>query len=305
MTFQYTSSMALSTLAWNATKENMISTDHSRMRIRKVGMTWQEVASEGTASELLSAGSFAGSPDQLKVNHVNEITGLMGSAGEQITLAWTAEQDVQRWNQTKEQRDKFHTRMGVRALAELATHFCLGATHNLGNTVLRVMLLHDTASAYLADKNRKKDFVFAPGSEARYAWTTVSPSNVKFRAQLKEAARLTQAAPCQALADVVDVLCTDSAFIALDERRGTDFHRHRPQSLDTGSPRDGAWQTTPSGHWRSLQWHVASPDPAADENLVASTVAAGLEAVADAFEAAYPLIIESIAALGYRISLLP
>jgi hypothetical protein len=295
--------MAIPTFAWNATKDTMLSTNNPRLRIRDLAMHWQEMAGDGALSELASMDGFAGPPDQLKLNYVNEITGLMGSAGEQLALAWTAEQDVQRWSQTRTGRDKFHQRIGVRALAELSAHFCLGVTHNLGNTVLRVLLLNNDASDYLARKlgRGRKMFTYVPGSTVRDSWQTVSPSSGKFLLYLQDAAKLTQAAPCEDLAEVVQELCADSRFIALDERRGMDFHRHRPQSLNTGSPREGAWKNNQGEGWRSIEMHIATPELDNDEDRISATIEGGLESLADALEAAYPLIIASVSALGYKI----
>ncbi|QWF80992.1 hypothetical protein [Amycolatopsis sp. CA-230715] len=116
--FQHTSSFIFPTLAWQSPSEPVLKTNQPRMAIRATAMSWQNMSTDGAMSELISADNFTGPPQDFKLNHVNEILGLMGSTGEQLALAWTAEQDVQRWLQTATTRDPVHQRMGVRAMAE-------------------------------------------------------------------------------------------------------------------------------------------------------------------------------------------
>ncbi len=92
-----------------------------------------------------------------------EIHGLAGAIGEQLGLAWTAEQDVQRFVATREGRTPEHQRLMQRALAELGGHFVLGGTHSLTNFTLRVLLLNKPAAAHLCASYPKANG-FAPGT---------------------------------------------------------------------------------------------------------------------------------------------
>ena len=110
-----------------------------------------------------------------------ELHGLAGAIGEQIGLAWTAEQDVQRVVATAANRMPEHQRLLQRALAETAAYFLLGACHSLANFVLRLTLLNAAAAKYL-DESR-----FPVFSEDKAAWISLNKDELR---RLKRAARL-------------------------------------------------------------------------------------------------------------------
>jgi len=111
-------------------------------------------------------------------NRILELHGLMGAIGEQLGLAWTAEQDVQRLSQTRGGREQIHHRLVARAQAELAGHFLLGAAHSLGNLALRVLLLNAAAAA-IVEAKYKRAAKFPPGSDSRGAWLTLNEDLVR------------------------------------------------------------------------------------------------------------------------------
>ena len=74
-------------------------------------------------------------------NRILEIHGIAGAVGEQLGLAWTAEQDAQRVETSRASRDPEHLTLMLRAQSELVGHFVLGAAHGLANCVLRLALL--------------------------------------------------------------------------------------------------------------------------------------------------------------------
>jgi hypothetical protein len=86
-----------------------------------------------------------------EANRLLEIHGLMGAIGEQLGLAWTAEQDVQRLHLTSERRDDIENRMATRAISELAGHVLLACAHSLSNLVLRLLLLNAEAANQLTE----------------------------------------------------------------------------------------------------------------------------------------------------------
>lgn len=110
--FQHISAFTLSTLSWKTPTEPALETNQPRKAIHATAVRWQNMSVDGAFSELVSVSNFAGPPQDVKLNYVNAITGLMGSIGEQLGLTWTAEQDVQRWLQTATTRDPVHQRMG-------------------------------------------------------------------------------------------------------------------------------------------------------------------------------------------------
>ncbi|WP_215549116.1 hypothetical protein [Amycolatopsis sp. CA-230715] len=168
--------------------------------------------------------------------------------------------------------------------------------------MLRVLALNNEANAYLEVKlgKGKRPFTHRPGSNDRSAWQTLSPRSPLAR-YLPEMAERTHTASCKQLAAVLVDLCHAYGYVDLDERRGMDFHRHRPQSLDSGSPRSGPWKEDKDAGWRSFDLHLATPDPDYDEQLVATVAADGLEAVAAALNAAHLLLIGSVQDLGYKV----
>lgn len=168
-------------------------------------------------------------------NRLQEIHGLAGAIGEQLGLAWTAEQDVQRFVETRARRHIQHQRLVQRALAELAGHFVLGASHSTANLVLRLLMLNPHAAASLAAAYPKANG-FPPDADHRHAWLTLNTSLLN---------NLATAAGQSGNRFMVDVVATlgdlyaSSSFTALDMRRGLDYHRRRPQSVEHVSPRRG------------------------------------------------------------------
>jgi len=162
-------------------------------------------------------------------NRLLEIHGLAGAIGEQLGLAWTAEQDVQRFVETRAQRpNEQHQRLVQRALAELSGHFVLGASHSLGNLTLRLLLLNPDATTTLTGMRRyHKANGFPPGSDDHHAWPTLN------RDLLNDLAKAAEASGNRFMVRAVDTLHGlhgSPSFQALDTRRGLDYHRRRPQT---------------------------------------------------------------------------
>lgn len=76
------------------------------------------------------------------------------------------------------------------------------------------------------------------------------------------------------LADLVSAFERGQAFRALNERRGLDFHRRRPQSVHHAAPSMGSTRHAVDG-WEMI---LAAPgqDPAADPDKVAGIALAAL-----------------------------
>jgi hypothetical protein len=100
---------------------------------------------------------------------------MIGAIGEQAGLCWGFEQDAQRFDATRNKISEEHHRLVLRALSEAGGHFLLGAAHSLGNLGLRIALLDPLAGPAIQVARPKADF--APGSEDKRAWLSLSVSS--------------------------------------------------------------------------------------------------------------------------------
>ena len=229
-------------------------------------------------------------------NRVLEIHGLMGSIGEQLMLAWAAEQDVQRVILTRNTRDEVVTRMLGRAHAELSAHFLLGASHSLANLALRTLFLDQVATdAFAAAWKNKKSFSidFAPGPDERAGWLTMNEGMVK---AMTTAAKASSGTSIKTLVSLIDTYRCGEGFSSLDNRRGMDYHRRRPQSVPHTAPKEGVWDEM-QGH--TVVKHVAPQlDPDADLAIVHVVAAKGLNQLAETMHGVCDQIPKVFAELG-------
>lgn len=292
-----TSAILLPSLAPDLAEDTPVSirAAHGRDGVWQEAQRWQMMS--GHASEAESAAAMAGVPlmswkvresdgtetvvpmegkdRPREPNRVLEIHGLMGSIGEQLMLAWAAEQDVQRVEQSADRRGELVTTMLGRAHAELSGHFILGASHSLANLVLRVLLLDALATDAFARVwgKRYSAGAFAPFSDDRNGWLTFNRSMVD---ALRKAST---ASSSQALRTMTASVCSyyeSSSYAGLDDRRGLDYHRHRPQSVPHTAPHEGTW----SDAGDSVRLIAPRRDPASDLKLVHSAVTCALDALA-------------------------
>jgi hypothetical protein len=99
-----TSALVFPTFApWPAPDLAALDTPAPRKHIQDVGAGWQLMSVHGSWSESFSMldRKWRAHTKLFRANAINELAGLMGSIGEQITLAWIAEQDEQRWPKTR------------------------------------------------------------------------------------------------------------------------------------------------------------------------------------------------------------
>lgn len=236
------------------------------------GISWTVREADGTETVV----PMRGKDRPREANRLLEIHGLLGSIGEQLMLAWAAEQDVQRVVQSAGSRGELVTTMLGRAHAELSSHFILGASHSLANLVLRVLLLDAQATVTFAHAwgKRYSADAFAPFSNDRNGWLTFNRSMVD---ALRKGAT---ASSSNAMKTMVESVCTyheGSAYAGLDDRRGLDYHRHRPQSVPHTAPHRGTWSEAGD----SVRLVAPQRDPASDLTLVHNAVTCALEALAD------------------------
>jgi hypothetical protein len=158
---------------------------------------------------------------------------MIGAIGEQSGLCWGFEQDARRFDATRKKITEEHYRLVLRALSEAGGHFLLGAAHSLGNLGLRIGLLDPLAGPAIQAARPKADF--APGSDDKRAWLSLSVSSEI----LAKAASGSANVPLARISTAVSGLAVDPRYVALDSRRGMDYHRLRPQSVPHASPKRG------------------------------------------------------------------
>jgi hypothetical protein len=244
-----------------------------RRRLASEAMTWQEAS---------QVGNIAAHEDFLPLrtrqayksrdpNRLNEIHGLIGAIGEQAALCWTFEQDARRQiSRRNSAPDDAVYRIALRATSESSAHFLLGAAHALGNLGIRTALLDSSANTVI--RSKAKGASFAPGADDRASWLTLATAT----SFLTEAVQHTPNDPLRRLVRHIEGLRHDPAFKALENRRGMDYHRMRPQSVPHTSPRSAGPMTTLPG---ILQFASAGAavDPDADGESVHQVLVEAME----------------------------
>jgi hypothetical protein len=258
-----------------------------RRHIADVSTTWQGKSSGGGDAGFRSVERLREAGADSVSDTVN-----MGSIGEQLALSYAAEQDAQRWQARPPVGDVRASqglhRMAIRGLCELSMHFSLGAAHSLANTVLRVVLLDSAAAKEIKDSNR-----FLPGADGKTAWLTFGPTGKFWSMTLPAAAKVADsAAQMTALVSYLGELQSDPRFIALEHRRGMDYHRHRPQSLSHTSPRSGIISQPSPGVTR-VDFVPAASDAKSDEAEVHRIAVDAILMLADTMAAMDPLIADA------------
>jgi hypothetical protein len=315
MTEQWTSALSFSSFAAPRRADGTPATD-PRREVEATAMHWQSHSSRGGAAGWASLHSLEAAGVQgrgILINRVVEIHGLAGSIGEQLTLAWAAEQDAQRFQDPEIERDPGHLeeiqtvqRMAVRALCEMSTHFLLGATHSLANLVLRVTLCNSLAADVInTPKRNRKAQGFEPGTDLPSAWPTFSSSPaVELWAQgLPDAAEASGIESIEKLVSRLLSLQRDHRFRALDERRGLDYHRRRPQSVKHTSPRTGIWSYDKQKKLSTTRMVASAEDAQRDEVLIHQICVDALICITKTMVDIEPLIAESLSAchLAWRL----
>lgn len=266
-------------------------------------MRWQQLSAQAASAELAAyplplrrierwngvehiIEPMSGKPPR-EQNRMLEIHGLMGAIGEQLGMAWTAEQDAQRVTIMADRRDEVEQRLMLRAQSELVGHFVLGATHSLANLVLRVALLNADAARALEAEYKVQGF--PPGSDDRAVWPTFGQTMAR---RLRRAARASGNPGLLQLAETVSTLRTEPAYRDLDGRRGMDYHRRRPQSVPHTAPRAGTAST--SNGQTTLMMVAPRLESDASGELVHSVAAAALESLGAAMREVRTALPEAI-----------
>jgi len=234
-------------------------------------MDWQKLGAGASFHELLALKSG------VVRNRIYELVGRVASAGEQLGLAWTCEQEARRWISTRKLGD-VQWQIASRALAEMTGYYALSAAHGLLNVTLRGLLLAPPAAAMI---NKKYDRAggFEPFTSNRDAWLPISAGPV---GMLREAAKAAGKPSAEQLVASVADLVKDARWTALTARRHVDFHRWRPQSISGGVPVTSPWQEQEGGWLLTINPTNSNLPPDA-EGLV-EEASAGLMALAEAMK---------------------
>lgn len=243
-----------------------------RPAVQELAADWQQAGIYAEWGEL--HGALRG----VEEGRVSELLGRMAAAGEQLGLAWTMDQELQRWYAAP--GDPPGRTLATRALAEMCGYYLLSAAHGLANLTLRTLALNKSAARVLA-RRWPKSKGFAPFLDDREAWP---PFTRTLAYCAVEAGTATGEAAVTNLGEVLVELAEDERWNALERRRHDDYHRWRPQSLPGGSvPRRSLWHRESPGT-RSLAGGADFYDPV-DHRALAATASAGLDALAEAMHA--------------------
>lgn len=209
--------------------------DEAHKRVRDEAMSWQQVAGH--------AGFWEMAAQEADEDHAYALAGQMGSAGEQLGLAYAAGVEVALWKESQETDGPEVAReMGMRAMAEAQSLFVIGTGHALVNVAVRALGLRKDLRAQLIKTFFSGDSVgrFDPFSSVRSDWLSMNTSDCK---KLRKVARASASREISDLIDPVVIYGLGQTWNELVERRGKDFHRWRPQTHGLqGVPRRSPWR---------------------------------------------------------------
>lgn len=232
-------------------------------------VAWQDLGPFAQVAEVLTV------PRGVVAGRVAEVLGRAASAGEQLGLAWTCEQDATRWLNSGRRRP-LGWQVAARALGEMTSYYALAAAHGLGNVTLRTLLVHRPA-AEVVNRRYPKAKGFAPFTDKPQAWVVLDQ-------QLVDAAQAAAVAAGQDtvtdLVDAVGDLVRDPAWQALTRRRNVDFHRWRPQSVRGGAATSNPWDHDATGISLSVGTSTGHRPP--DPHAVVQEASQGLAVLAQA-----------------------
>jgi len=288
-----TVAMVLHHLTWTSSSRTVADAPLERAPVKKTAMDWQELGAHAQWAELhgVTKGVVEG--------RMSELMGRAAVAGEQLGLAWTLDQELQRWYTIGADGHRGQS-MATRALAEMCGYYLLAAAHGLGNITVRTLMLSATAAAAVNIKFSRAEG-FPPFSENRAAWL---PLNSKLAAAGRQAAGDTGEGAAVDLAQVVVDLVAAPRWTALVDRRDTDYHRWRPQGLPSGGvPQRSLWGR-PNPGTRVLEGGASFYD-AIDHRALCRIAGDALDELTDAMANWLELWPRALAALGVPVFKIP
>lgn len=251
---------------------------------------WQKLAALAISGEVHAA--LLG----LERNRVHELLGCIAAAGEQLGLAWTVQQDLQRWLASESDGQP----MATRALAETCSYFTLGSANAVANATLRTLLLNSEARPVLTELDKT---TYSPFSDEKSDWPSFSGKLVN---NLKAGARVVGNVDVDHLVLITEQLLEDDHWKLMVNRRGLDYHRWRPQSIVGGVPRSSFWEPVQGGGSRISQRStgVFQGDSGVDHLAVSEIATNGLLVLGGAMRTwlnQWPLAMAGVGAEMFRI----
>lgn len=240
-------------------------------RIIETAQEWQKMSVWAHMVEI--HGMTHGIPE----GRLTETIGRMAATGEQLGLASTCSRDARRW--LAQPSDTISGPIAARSLAEITGYYTLSSGHGLANITLRTLLLDVSAAASLNAKY-KEAAGFPPFTDDRAAWRPLSHQLVE---ALRNAAQVVQQPTVSSLVGVLADLVTDPRWIALEARRGADFHRWRPQSIAGGVPQKSPWSQLPHGQ-RSMTVGISNGFVPPDHEALVTEADDALDALTAAMD---------------------
>ncbi|WP_127794353.1 hypothetical protein [Agromyces sp. LHK192] len=197
-------------------------------QLSATALQWQAHGNDADFAEMSAVVS------RVEPGRMYVIIGRIASAGEQLALAGLAYRDARAWLTNGAAGDT--ARVPARALAEVVSYFALSAAHGLANVTARLLALELRSRAILTSRE-KQSGGFAPFDPRDAGWL---PINARTVDSLEAAAVHHQPSVTQLIAQVRDLI-DDPDWARLVERRHTDFHRWRPQSIEGGVAPNSPW----------------------------------------------------------------
>jgi hypothetical protein len=177
----------------------------------------------------------------------HELAGLIASAGEQLALALAALVEAELWNVHRHANPPNTSNidgrvvaaaceMTQRAMADLATYYLLSTGHTLANVTVRTLALDARLHPVLLDVVGSWSPV---SSQDPRDWLSLNRDTAR---QLRRVARKTSSPPFHAVVEPAAAVVLSPGWQELDQLRGADYHRRRPQSAGiTGVPLASPW----------------------------------------------------------------
>ena len=222
--------------------------------VANVALDWQQTSSQARFWEMGTAGA-----DASNEGRAYAFAGQMASAGEQLALALAAAVEVAIWAEARLGAESDPAEeMQMRGMAEAQSMFVMGTGHALANLAVRALSLDQDCRAELGRRlGRHGTLTFDPFSMDRADWISLNRTGCR---AIRAAASSTGHQEVIDLVDPVVAFGTGSSWRDLEERRGQDFHRWRPQTPGIGAgPRQSPW--VHEGRTRRLDFFGPAEEP--------------------------------------------
>lgn len=208
-----------------------------RLSTWRAAMEWQGLGAKAQYWEM-----SASTRGDAAYGHLYACVGRAAAAGEQLGLACTASLEANRWLDREPSGSR--TGMAARAMSEMTTYYALSAAHGLVNIAARS--LHLDASE--ADPNLSKSYRAAvsedPFAETKSAWLSFNDGTVT---ALQADIKIQRRPLLNPLGGILRTLVSNPEWGAATERRHTEYHRWRPQSVAGGATPSNPWNLATPG----------------------------------------------------------